>query len=238
MVVEDYGDANTGNYTLSFMNATSGPYTGGGDTDGGAIASSDVKNGTTSGPGDFDVYTFTGTAGNPIATDPVETFGVNYNTSLALYPPGGGPALVASPANRQEAVLTATGTWLIVVEDNGDDNAGSYALSLLNISAGPYTNGSDSDGGPIASNEIKTGQFQQGADMDAYTFSAAAGARVVLTGVATSGSANTTLTLYPPAGGTAVGYTSGGDRLDVQVPVAGTYTFVVEDYGNSNPGNY
>jgi hypothetical protein len=237
-VIEDYGNTNPGNYTFSFINATSGPYTGGGDTDGGAIASSDVKNGTTSGAGDFDVYTFAGNAGNRIAIDLVETGGVGYNTYMSLYPPGGGAALIATPSNRQEAVLTATGTWLIVVEDNGDDNPGNYALSLLNISAGPYTNGGDPDGGPVTSNAIKNGSLQQGVDLDAYTLSATAGSRLVMTGVATSGSANTTLTLYPPGGGGAVGYTSGGDRLDVQVPVTGTYTFVVEDYGNTNPGNY
>jgi hypothetical protein len=238
LVMEDYGNTNTGNYTIAYMNATSGPYTGGGDTDGGAIVSADVKNGTTSGAGDMDVYTFSGTAGNRVLIDVVETAGVGYNSVMSLYPPGGLAPVIQTSANRQEAVLSATGTWLLVIEDNADDNAGSYALSLLNVGAGPITNGSDTDGGPILSNEIKTGQMQQGVDFDAFTFTGQAGARIILTGVTTSGSLNTTLTVYPPNGGAASGYTSGSDRLDIQLPINGTYTAVVEDYGNTNTGNY
>lgn len=238
LVVEDYNQANTGNYTLSFMNATSGPYTGGGDTDGGAMASADVRTGTTSGAGDMDVYTFTGATGNRIIVDAVETAGVAYNTVISIYPPGGGASVIQSSGNRQETVLTATGTWMIVIEDNADDTAGSYALSLLNVTAGPLSNGGDTDGGPILSNEIKTGTMQQGVDFDAFTFSGTAGARVVLTGITTSGSLNSSVAVYPPGGGAAAGYTSGGDRLDMQLPSNGTYTVVVEDYGNTNGGNY
>ena len=42
-------------------------------------------------------------------------------------------------------VANATGTWIIVIYDNGNDTAGSYSLSFMNVTGGPLENGSDTD---------------------------------------------------------------------------------------------
>ncbi len=71
-------------------------------------------------------------------------------------------------------------------------------MSLLNVTAGPLSNGSDTDGGAIVSNDIKTGQFQQGVDFDAFTFTGTTGNRVVMVAVATgAGSHNTQISALP-----------------------------------------
>ena len=48
--------------------------------------------------------------------------------------------------DRLETQLNATGTWTVVVEDNGLDDTGSYALSFLNVTAGPFTSAGDANG--------------------------------------------------------------------------------------------
>jgi FlgD Ig-like domain len=236
--IQDYALANAGGYALAFTNVTAGPLTGGGDTDGGAIVSSDIKTGTMSGPADMDCFTFTGTMGNRVLIDAVATSGAGFNTVIVLYPPAGAGYLTYTASDRLEAQLSASGTWTVVIEDNGNDTAGGYTLSMLNVTAGPITSGTDTDGGPIASNEIKNGTFQDAVDFDAYTFNAFAGNRVFISAIATGGSANTTLTLYPTSGGTAETYTSSGDVIDWQCATSGSYTVVVEDYGNAHTGTY
>ncbi|HET6349318.1 MAG TPA: hypothetical protein VFH88_09580, partial [Candidatus Krumholzibacteria bacterium] len=235
--IQDYALANAGDYAIGFLNVTAGPLTGGGDTDGGPIVSADVKAGTMSGPADLDAFTFSGTMGNRILIDCVATAGPGFNTEIVLYPPGGGPFLTYTIGDRLDVQLTSSGTWTAVIEDYGDDAAGSYSLSLLNVTAGPISNGADPDGGAIGSNEIKTGQFQDGVDFDAYTFFGFAGTRVLISAVTTGGSANTNTTLFPPGGVAAVTSTS-ADAFDWQLPVSGTYTIVVEDLGNDNTGTY
>ncbi len=237
VVVEDYGDDNAGAYTLSYLNLTAGPLTDVTDTNGGPIVSADVKTGSISGPGDMDAYTFSGTFGQRVIVDCVATGGASYNSSFAFYPPGGGPAAASTSGDRLELQLGATGTWTLLVVDNGLNDSGNYELSLLNVTSGPISNGTDNDGGPILSNEIKTGQFNQGVDMDAYTFSGTAGQRVILTAVATGANNNTNMYLYPPGGLGNEGTTS-SDQMEVLLQRTGTYTLVVEDYGDDNPGAY
>ncbi len=149
--------------------------------------------------------------------DAVATAG-SLNTVIYLYPPGGGTfATWTGGGDRLDFQLNATGTWTILIEDSGNDTPGDYSMSLLNVTAGPLTNGSDTDGGAIASNEIKTGQFQQGVDFDAFTFTGTTGNRVVMVAVATgAGSHNTQISLYPPGGGAAV-TSSTADRLEAQL---------------------
>jgi len=238
LVIEDYGNDNPGAYTMSLVDLTSGPYTSGSDVDGGAIASSTVKTGTTSGVGDLDVYTFTGNAGQHVLIDFAKTAGASYQPYITLYPPNGGSYVTYATSGRLDYQLAATGTFSVLVYDSGFDGDGSYELSLLNLQGGPLTNGTDTDGGAITSNIIKTGSFQQVTDMDAYTFNGVAGQRVVIAAVATGGGGqNTELSLYPPNGGGAEAITS-GDRVDVQLARTGTYTMVVEEYSKAATGGY
>jgi hypothetical protein len=125
-----------------------------------------------------------------------------------------------------------------VVEDSGNNEAGAYTLSFVNVNAGPFTDGSDLNGGPIVSNEIKSGTMSGIADIDAYTFTGTNGNRVLLGGVATSGSLNTIIYLYPPGGGSFETWSGGGDRLEYQLTATGTWTILIEDAQNDTAGGY
>src|SRR4029079_17358537 len=165
VVVEDYGHDNAGAYSVSFLNMTAGPFTSGSDPDGGAMTSAQVKSGTMSAVGDLDTYTFTGAIGDRVIIDAVATGGASFNTVIALYPPNGGANATYTTGDRLEYQLNASGTWTIIVEDNGLDAAGSYDMSLLNVTSGPHTTGSDTDGGVLVSNGIRNAQFNQGVDL-------------------------------------------------------------------------
>ncbi len=235
VVMEDFALDNTGAYVFSLLNLTSGPLTSGGDTDGGAFVSGEVRSGQTHAVGDFDAYRFTGTFGQRVVIGALTTSGT-LNTIIGVYPPTG-PAVVYTSADRAEYQLLATGTFTIVIEDVGLDETGAYTLAYTNITTGPHTTAGDLDGGAIASAEIKTGQMNGVVDFDAFTFTGGAGDRVLIGGLATSGSLNTTFYLYPPTGGPAENSTT-ADRLDHQLLSSGTYTVVMEDFGLDNTGTY
>ena len=229
----------TGTYSLGYLNVTVGPLTSAGDLNGGPIVSSDVVSGTASGPADFDAYTFTGTASQRVLVSGLATAGAGYNTNILLYPPGGGlSAAQTFTGDLLDFQLTATGTWTIVIEDNGLDTPGSFTMSLLNVTAGPFTNGSDPDGGAILSNEIKTGTFQSVGDMDAWTFTGAPSHLALMAAIATgAGTHNTQLMLFPPNGAAAVINTS-ADRNEHTMTAAGTWTVVLMDNLMNDTGTY
>ena len=237
IVIEDVGLNDAGTYALGLLNVTAGPLGSGSDPDGGGIASSEYATGTTSGAADFDAFTFTGSSGQRVIVTGVATTGGGYNTQFYLYPPGGGPALTSTFGDRLDAQLNANGTWTIVMEDNADDTAGSYAISFLNL-AGPLTNITDLDGGPMVSAEIRTGTTSGIGDLDAFTFSGVAGQRVLFALVEGGGPPyNGNAALYPPGGGPAE-FTNANNRIDYALLATGTYTLVVEDVGNNDAGSY
>lgn len=239
VVVADYASTHTGGYSMTYLNLSAGPLTSGGDPDGGPITSAQVKSGGFQVAPDFDAYTFTGTAGNRILITTMPTGGTS-TPLVSLYPPGGGPAVIGSSgSNRNDYQLLQSGTYTIVINDNGLNDTGTYDLSLLNITAGPRTAPADSDGTTIFSNTVRTGTTNTGVDMDAFTFSGVAGDRVVIGALATGGSGyNTSLALYPPGGGPAEVLSYSGDRIDTELLQSGIYTIEVEDYALTHSGTY
>lgn len=238
VVVEDYSNAHPGTYSLMMLDVTSGPITSATDTDGGTINSGEIHSGSFQTTPDFDVYRFTVSAGDRLIFDAVPTGGTA-NPLVYIYPPGGGGALVTSGNHRVEYQVLASGTYTMLLEDQGLNDNGSYDVTLLDVTSGPLTTGADPDGGPITSASVKSGQINQDVDMDAFTFTGAAGDEVVIGAVRTgAGLMNTNLTLYPPGGGAAEALSYGGDRLDDQLQLSGTYTVVVEDYSNTYSGTY
>jgi hypothetical protein len=237
IVVEDVGDVQPGTYNLSLMDLSS-TLTSATDLDGGPITSDQILTGTTNVVGDFDAYTFTGTSGDRIVlTFPATGGGVSYNTAVFLYPPGGGSYVTASYGDRLDYQLPSTGTYTVLLQDQTLTNTGTYAISFLNVTAGPFTDGSDPDGGPIASGSIKTGTMSGPGDLDGFTFTGNNGDHVILAAVTTSGAMNSNVTLYPPGGGAPIVQTS-SDRNDATLNASGTWTVVVEDVSDAQPGGY
>jgi hypothetical protein len=236
VVIEDYSDEASGTYSLSVMDLQ-GRLASAADPDSGVIASDQILTGTTNAVGDLDAFTFSGNSGNRVVLTIVGTSGVPYSPSMYIYPPGGGSYVTSTTNSRIDYQLTSSGTFTAVVQDQSLTHTGTYTLSYLNVSAGPFTNGSDPDGGPIAPGSIKTGTISGPGDLDAYTFVGSNGDHVIVGAPATSGTLNTNMTLYPPGGGTALNQTS-ADRMDATLTMDGTWTVVVEDYSDVASGAY
>jgi hypothetical protein len=117
----------------------------------------------------------------------------------------------------------------------------SLTISLI-IAAGVFA----ADRGTINSGETKIGiNIVSPSDMDTWTFEGNAGDRVIINAVTTSGSLDTTITLYPlgePAEATTAGCPAlnchGGDQMNWQLKKSGLYTIIISDYSLSNPGTY
>ena len=239
VVVEDYFNAHPGTYSLLLMNTTAGPLTSAGDADGTTIASAEIKPGSFQTAPDFDAYRFTCNAGNRMIFDVVPVGGAASNPVLNIYPPGGGPTLVTSASHRVEWQAPSSGTYTLLLEDQGLNDTGTYDLTLLNLSAGPLTTVADPDGGALAAATTVAGQMDADVDLDAFTFNGSAGDQVLFGAVRTGATTlNTTLTLYPPQGGPYEALSSSADRLEATLLQSGTYTIVVEDYGNTHTGAY
>jgi hypothetical protein len=191
--------------------------------------------GRLAGPSYTESWTFDGVAGERVIIAAVTTGAVN--TVVTLRAPGG-TVLLTTSADRSEFQLTSTGTHTIEVSDQGLNDPGSYAITFLNLTSGPLAHGGDPDGDAIASGEVLAGSIGTLTDLDAFTFTGAAGERVLFgTREGSASPFNVTLTLYPPGGGPQVSSTSGGNRLDVQLAATGTYTVVVEDIANDHTGS-
>jgi hypothetical protein len=185
----------------------------------------------------MDAYTFNGTNGNRLLMTAVATGGVGYNTTVYLYPPNGGALATSTFADRMEFKLSASGTWVVLVEDNSDDTPGSYNVCVLDANAGPFTGNGESDGGPILVGLNVAGAANALADFDGFTFTGHAGQTAALTAITTSGAMNTFISLYPPGGGIALTATA-NDNVSVPLTLDGTYTVVIEDQGQDQTGTY
>src|SRR5262249_46198621 len=128
-VVQDASLVNTGTYVLSYLNVTAGYLTGGTDSDGSVIKPGQVKTGQITGPGDFDAYWFTGSAGENAHFNAITTSGA-LNTNIIVYPPDGSAAVVYTSTDDVSYMLGQTGRYAIVIEDNSDTHTGTYQLTL------------------------------------------------------------------------------------------------------------
>ncbi len=168
----------------------------------------------------------------------IATGGASYNTTLTLYPPGGGALEYGSgSADRADHKLLATGTYTVVLEDVGNDHAGGYSVCFANVTAGPLAGPGETDGGWIASGQTKLGGISPAPDMDLYWFNAQPGDTAKVRCTTTSGALNTTTYLYPPGGGGAVVATA-TDNWTYAVLVGGRHAILVQHPDLTLTGNY
>jgi len=214
--------------------------------DRGEIASGETRIANlVSGPPYLDTWSFTGNTGDRIIFYAVTADGA-FDTTLFLYPPGGGPAEARGWATGYggdvlDHQLQHTGNYTLVIQDYGVNDSGTYSVTFLRI-PGAVSSTSDPDGGGISSGQTNGGRIDTASDLDAFQISANAGDRLIIHALTTSGSLDTTIRLYPPNGGPAeasgwmTGY--GGDSLDWQVRTNGLYAIIIADYGLNDTGSY
>jgi hypothetical protein len=135
----DPGFDGTGTYRLT-MTHTPGPITVSSGDEGGPLTSGATHTGAIA-QGDVDVWTFTATAGSPIALQLVQTSETDdFRPWLRLWSPAG--ATLGDTSGLTQAVINVasapvTGTYLVLAAsfDSGFDGTGGYTLSLNGESA-------------------------------------------------------------------------------------------------------
>jgi hypothetical protein len=152
ILIEDVSNDTAGSYNTSFLNVTTGPFTGGPETDGGAIISGVPELGSAISSADFDGFTFTATSSDTANISAIVTSGA-MNTQITLFPPGGAAALVSTTTDNVSVPLTLSGDYRIVIEDSGIDQTGNYTLTL-NLALGGVTDAPVLPGSAVA--EIPT----------------------------------------------------------------------------------
>jgi hypothetical protein len=245
VVVFDALLVRTGGYSITLLKMP-GEVTSTSDPDGGTITSGDTLSGRIRFPSESDAFQFEGSAGDRVVITAVTTSS-SWDTDIRIYPPAGGPVENQTRGyDRLDWQLRTNGIYTILVEDTSLSRVGTYNLNFLKI-PGTVSCAADPDGGVIASGQTVGGHLQTAGDLDAFQFYGNKGDRVIINAVTTNGTMDTTMTLYPPTGGTSETSTwaqpmystwGGGDQLDWQLQTDGLYTVIVFDALLVRTGGY
>ena len=250
LAVRDDDSFETGDYRLSLLRlpplgATRVPDTDDGDRvlpNGGVLDGLIDSNGT-----DFDVYTFTATAGDKLLLG-VRELGsnTNLNPRVQVFGPGGTQLadLTTSYAADYDLAAPHGGTYSLVVRDDDGFETGDYQLSLLRLPPLSAQRVADTDDGDrvLANGGTLDGQVDSnGTDFDVYTFDADAGEGLLL-GVRELGSntnLNPRVTIFAPDGTELADLTTSyAADYDLAAPQNGTYSLVVRDDDGFETGDY
>ncbi len=241
-----------GDYRLYYLKVPGAFMVPGGDQ-GGALANGGNHDGTID-VGDLDTWTFDAAAGDSVLLRIGQlTGGDGFDPRLRLYDPHG--ELVASAAegygytvasDAQLSVIAAlSGTYTVVVDSGFTSGSGDYRLYYLEV-PGAFTVPGGDQGGALANGGNHDGTIDV-ADLDAWTFDAAAGESVLLrVGQISGGNGfDPRLRLYDPNGdliasaAEGYAYTGASDaQLSVIAALSGTYTVVVDSGFTSGSGDY
>ena len=238
----------SGNYNLTFVNLTRGPFTYSGDRDGG-----DIQSGQTISAGigvsDLDVCQFSAQAGDRVILQVAETGNYQLTPDVEVRAPDLKTVVADDTAGSVilEFDIDETGTYTVLQRhdrtDSPWDSSGNYNLTFVNLTRGPFTYSGDRDGGDIQSGQTISAGIGV-SDLDVYQFSAQAGDRVILQ-VAETGNYQLTpdVEVRAPDLKTVVADdTAGSVILEFDIDETGTYTVLQRHDRTDSPwdssGNY
>ena len=192
-------------------------------------------------PCEFDVYTFTGSAGDRIFARMSEADGAptDFLPELTLYAPDG--TEVASDFGPSNAFLEAvelaqSGTYRLIATDNEGDATGDYTICLQSLL---------NPGNPVELDygDSVTASIDPACEFDVYTFTGSAGDRIFARMSEADGAPTDflpELTLYAPDG-TEVASDFGPSNAfleAVELAQSGTYRLIATDNEGDATGDY
>ncbi|MEM9662202.1 MAG: GC-type dockerin domain-anchored protein [Planctomycetota bacterium] len=189
--------------------------------------------------GDRDAFLLQADAGDDIRVAISEPTATSFSPRLSIVAPDG--SVVTATWDTFGFDLTAanvptSGTYTLVVQDNGDDNLGSYRLTAIVPDSTVDIGNESLPSGTTLTRVVGLG------DIDTFTINAQAGDDVRLAIAEAGGSSNFSpaVNIYAPNGDRVTGTwdTFGFDLTAASVPVTGTYTIVVQDNSGSQSGDY
>ena len=214
----------------------------------GAMTNGANHAGTIATSGQIDTWTFSANAGDnlTLAIGEVEPT-VNFNAWIRLFAPDAAPVAnsfgtLAAQINSVAAPQTGTYTVLVSAHSGFPSGTGGYVLRMANVPGG-FTVSPGDQGGVLANGVNQPGEITLG-DIDAWTFTAAAGENITLSigEVEPTVNFNPWMRLLDPAGTLLV---SSFGTLAAQINNAtaaqgGTYTVLVSAHAGfpSGTGSY
>jgi hypothetical protein len=127
--------------------------------------------------------------------------------------------------------LSSTGTYTILIEDQSGTNTGGYVISVRRLNSTTGCTALTLGAAPTA------GTIAAASQTDCYSFSGAAGDRIRVRAIVTSGSLFATRELVRP-NGTTVCAPNGSSDLTCPLDTTGTHTILIEDSAGTNTGGY
>ena len=237
VIVSDNDLAQGGNYALSLLNLTSGPYDSPTDADGGILTSGSIISGTST-YNDWDVFWFSGDAGDRVYIDLENRGGeYGYDVALEILAPDGSTELAYSTGDFHGLVLSQSGKYMVIVSDNDLAQGGNYALSLLNL-RGETSTPEDCDGGLINPGENKYGSITP-ADLDVFLMYGQAGDFVMINVESTGGNYGYSpmMQLIAPDGTDEIPWTP-DDYNEITLSQSGLYMIIIAEDDLAQSGTY
>ena len=188
---------------------------------------------TISMPAEMDAYTFTASAGDKILIGATQLS--NVWLGVQLYDPQG-DLLVSHGTHTHSEIrqtLTTAGNYTILFNDSfGGDTVGDYALHLQKLN--PPTNPTQ-----LSYGQTITETISMPAEMDAYTFTASAGDKILI-GATQLSNVWLGVQLYDPQGDLLVSHgTHTHSEITHTLVTAGKYTILFNDsFGGDTVGDY
>jgi len=237
IVTEHAGDM-TGEYLHTFVRPGT-PHTLPGDE--GALLSGQTRTNQI-GTGDLDVFTFEAQAGENVFYSLAETTpGSHFTPHITIVGPGD-EVLYNTYYGLSHQIqlldLPSTGTYTIIVGDNGGDLVGEFAHTLVRPQASQTLPG---DEGTLTSGQTRTNTISLG-DLDVFTFQATIGENVFYQlDENTGGSSFSPYVTIVGPNNEVLYNTYYGESHQIQLldlPSTGVYTIIVAEHGGDTVGEY
>jgi large repetitive protein len=172
--------------------------------------------GSISEPGEEDVYTFTGTAGQRLLFDSLDNDSDSINVRL-VNPTGSTVFNIGHTSDREPFTLTETGTYRLIFDGNGA-STGDFVFRLLDIASAPAL--------PLGS--LVSDTLTPGLETEIYRFTGSSGQSLFFD--SRSGGSGATWYLYGPNNQYINNASLNGD-FEVSLTNDGVYVLVL--YGNN-----
>ena len=214
----------------------------------GAVTNGASHAGNIATSGQIDTWTFSANAGDNLTVSIGEVAPtVNFNPWIRLFAPDASPvsnSFGAGAAQINNVAATQTGTYTVLVSAHSGfpSGTGGYALTVANVPA-TFTVSPGDQGGVLVNGLNQSGEVTLG-DIDAWTFTAAAGENLTVS----IGEVEPTLNFNPwirllgPTG-TLLGNSFGAQAAQINnitATASGTYTVLVSAHSGfpAGTGNY
>ncbi|TAE40439.1 MAG: DUF4114 domain-containing protein [Oscillatoriales cyanobacterium] len=204
------------------------------------IGTSTPVNSTIGSPGEQDIYTFNGTAGQRLFFDGIADSGYK---SLWLTSPSGVEILTGVPTSQDRDLfaLSETGTYRVKVDapttSPEANKTGSYSFRFLDAgAASPIALDAPAQTWTVGANETRLLQFTGTAGQNVYFLNSSGGGWTLYGPGGITSNSGMSWGAYGPTNNTLKPY--GGGDAELTLPSDGTYIIALNNANNPNSANY